>query len=541
MSQLTCQRTIAGLTFLLLMATLAPGQRAPGIIDVAELSEVALFAFGQSPGDQLRVLGTGDFNGDGLSDVLVGSQLADGPDNQRVNAGSAYIIFGNPRGLGVRDLGSREDLREDVTLFGAEGEDRFGLSATIGDINGDMVDDIIISAIQADGPGNSRENAGEVYIFFGGSDLMTGTIRDVAGQLGREPDITIFGEERNDTLGASLALGDVNGDGLDLIIGAPGTFGPGNIRAAAGSVYIIFGGPRLSTPGVIDLADPPPGAVVVIHGADTLDNAGFAVKAGDLDNDGIDDIVFSAPLGDGPANLRRDAGEVYVLFGRRDLARPSVRDVAGIFGPGVDLTIFGQDPADGLGASLAIGDVNGDGVKDLVVGATGADGPENNRFNAGEVYVILGSPRLRFQNMRDIAAQVGRAADLTLFGAASGDQFGFSLNLGELSGNGIADLIIGAPGVDGPNNQRANAGAVYVIFGGPNLINGLRRDMAEQVGPPADLTLLGPDPGVSFGVTTAVADLDGDRVNDLIVSAPFVGGPNNTRPGSGGAFVISGR
>lgn len=551
MRKLVRQCTIAGLMLAVLMATRVPGQRIPGVIDVAEFAEAALVAFGQNVGDQLRVLATGDYNADGLSDILLGSFNADGPDNQRLNSGSAYIILGNPTGLGLRDLGNRDDLREDVVFFGAEENDRFGVSATSGEVNGDGVADIIIGAPGADGPGNSRANAGEVYIFFGGPDLMTGTIRDVAEQRGRGPDITIFGEEGfgafGDTLGASVALGDVNGDGLtDLIIGAPGTFGPGNIRAAAGSVYIIFGGPRLSTRGVIDLADPLAGADVVIHGADPVDNAGTVVKAGDLNGDGIDDVVFSAPTADGPANLRRDAGEVYVLFGRQDLATPSVRDLAGIFAPRVDLTIFGEDPGDGLGGSLLIGDVSGDQVNDLIIGAVnplapaGADGPDNSRLNTGELYLIVGHRALQFEGSRDMAGQFGRPTDQTIFGADGADQFGASLSLSDLNGDGLADLIVGAPGADGPNNERVNAGEVYVMFGGLNLFNGLRRDIAGQVGWSADLTLVGPAAGQNFGATLAVADMDGDGVDDLIVGAPLAGGPENVRANAGGAFVISG-
>jgi len=542
MSQFICQRIIAGLLLVLLTITSAPGQLVPGVLDMAEIQDVAVVAHGQGPADQLRVLGIGDFNADGLSDLLLGAFLADGPESQRVSAGSAYIIFGDQRGIGLRDLGNPEDRREDVLIWGAEPDDRMGVSATIGDMNNDGFDDMVFGAPGADGPANARTNAGEVYVYLGGPDLAPETVRDTLETLGRGPDITILGEELNDGLGAAVALGDINDDGLtDLIISAPQTFGPGNIRAASGSVYIIFGGPRLHAGRVIDLADPLAGADVVIHGADALDGLGFAIKAGDLNDDGVDDLAFSAPTGDGPSNQRTNAGEVYVLFGGGDLGNQSLRDLAGIFGPPVDLTIFGQDPRDSLGSSMAIGDVSGDGINDLLIGASGGDGPENTRLNAGEMHVILGSPTLPFDFTRDLASQFGRAAELTIFGVETGDQFGFSLALGELSGDGIPDLIIGAEGGDGVENQRTDAGEAYVIFCGTRLLSGVRRDMAGQVGPPADVTLVGPDAGVRFGATLAVADLDQDGANDLIIAAPFVGGPENTRASAGAAFVISGK
>lgn len=544
MSHFTCQRTITGLMLMLLLTSLTPGQLIPGTLDVANLGDAAIVASGGNVGDRLKVLDAGDFNGDGLSDILLGAPNADGPDNQRLDAGAAYIIFGSPNGIKPRDLGNPDEIGQDVVFYGADSGDRLSLTGISADINGDGIDDIILAAPNAGGPGNARTNTGEVYIFFGGPGLTSGTVRDIAESAGRGPDITIVGPPggRANSLGASIALGDVNGDGqVDLIVGAPGAFGPQVTRAAVGSVYVIFGGPRLKERGTIDLANPVGGADVTIYGSDPTGNVGFAVKAGDLDHDGIDDLVFSAPTAFGPAGMRRGAGAVYVLFGGPDLGNPVVRDVAGFFGPGVDLTIFGQDIADGLGGSLAIGDVSGDQMNDLIVGALFADGPENTRANAGEVYIILGGPTLRSEGVRDIAAQFGRPADLAMFGGRSGDQFGISLRLAQLSGDGINDIIVGAPLSGGPDNQRLQAGEVYVFFGGPNLINRPQRDVAEQVGLPPDVRLVGPTAGFEFGASFAVADVTNDGVDDLIVGAPFGSAPQSMRPSTGLAFVISGQ
>ncbi len=537
----THRRASTGLALILLLVMLAQGQRAVRIIDLMEFEGITLVAFGESIGDQMRVLSSGDYNGDGLSDMLIGAHLANNPTIQRTDSGSAYIVLGSRQFIPVelRDLGEPDEPKPDVFLFGAEPDDRLGVSATSGDVNGDGFDDIIISAPNADGPGNSRQNAGEVYIFFGSSELGPGIVRDVAGMLGAGPDITIFGEELNSGLGASVALGDVNGDDLmDLIIGAPGTFGPQNTRARAGSVYAILGGPKLREHGVIDLTDPRAGADLVIYGADPLDGIGFAVKAGDLNGDGFDDVVFSTPNADGPGNLRRDAGEVHVLFGGRNITDQRVRDVAGQFGPRVNLVIYGQEIGDGLGASLAIGDVSGDQIDDLAIGAFLADGPDNVRFNAGEVHVILGNPMLPFEEARDLGAQAGRLVDLTVFGADVADGLGVALNIGDADGDGVNDLIMGAPLADGPDNTRTNSGEVYILLGGVRLFDGLPRDLSGQTGRPADLILFGID-GASFGTTIALSDIDGDQLNDLLVGAPTVAGPDNLRSSSGAAFVIS--
>lgn len=533
------------------LAALAPGQRI-GIVDTAESTGLMLTVFGASVGDQLKALAAGDFNGDGIGDMLVGTHLANNLDIQRIDAGVAYIVLGRRDILPIetRDPGEPAELQPDVIFFGAENDDRMGVSTTNGDINGDGIDDIVLGAPQADGPGNSRSNAGEVYIFYGSRELKPGSIRDVAGMFGPVPDVTILGEERNDTLGAAVALGQLNGSGsLDLIIGAPGTFGPQNTRASAGTVYIIFDVAERGS--VIDLADPFTGADVVIHGAETLDGLGGAVASGDLNQDGFDDVALSAPLADGPGNSRRDAGEVYVLFGGPRFVSTRIRDGAGFFGPMPELTIYGQDPRDVFGGSLLIGDVSGDQIADLIIGAVlppintttnsiGGDGPGNARADAGEVYVIRGSRALASEFVRDMAAQVARPADLTLFGDEAGDVFGSSLRVGDVSGDGVNDLIITAPRADGLDNRRTNVGEVYAFFGGPRLFDGLQRDAAGQVGRPAELTLLGPSAGVNFGLTIALIDLDADGALDFIVGAPLLNGPENLRATAGAVLVVSG-
>lgn len=550
-SRLVLRRLIASSTLMIWLAALAPGQRI-GIVDTAESTGLMLTVFGASVGDQLKALAAGDFNGDGIGDMLVGTHLANNLDIQRIDAGVAYIVLGRRDILPIetRDPGEPAELQPDVIFFGAENDDRMGVSTTNGDINGDGIDDIVLGAPQADGPGNSRSNAGEVYIFYGSRELKPGSIRDVAGMFGPVPDVTILGEERNDTLGAAVALGQLNGSGsLDLIIGAPGTFGPQNTRASAGTVYIIFDVAERGS--MIDLADPFTGADVVIHGAETLDGLGGAVASGDLNQDGFDDVALSAPLADGPGNSRRDAGEVYVLFGGPRFVSTRIRDGAGFFGPMPELTIYGQDPRDVFGGSLLIGDVSGDQIADLIIGAVlppintttnsiGGDGPGNARADAGEVYVIRGSRALASEFVRDMAAQVARPADLTLFGGDAGDVFGSSLRVGDVSGDGVNDLIITAPRADGLDNGRTNVGEVYAFFGGPRLFDGLQRDAAGQVGRPADLILLGPSAGVNFGLTISLIDLDADGALDFIVGAPLLNGPENLRATAGAVLVVSG-
>ncbi len=147
-------------------------------------------------------------------------------------------------------------------------------------------------------------------------------------------------------------------------------------------------------PDTIDLASGEED--VTIFGAtagDSLTNSG-ALAVGDFNADGTDDLVLGALLADGPSDARLEAGEAYIYFGAGALA--STLDIAGLAGTAPDVTIFGATAVDRLTehGTLAVGDFNGDGTDDLVLGAQSADGPADGRNAAGEAYIIYGSAGL---------------------------------------------------------------------------------------------------------------------------------------------------
>jgi hypothetical protein len=102
-----------------------------------------------------------------------------------------------------------------------------------------------------------------------------------------------------------------------------------------------------------------------------------------VNGDGITDIVTGAPVADSCNNEREDGGDAYAVFGRADWPQGIALQGAG------DLTYLGEEPGDDLGFSVATGDFNGDGVADVMLGALQADGPDNSRPDAGELYIIL--------------------------------------------------------------------------------------------------------------------------------------------------------
>jgi hypothetical protein len=381
------------------------------------------------------VSGAGDVNGDGLDDLLIGAFLAD--PNGRENAGTSYVVFGAADLAGTIDLATEAD----VTIQGAAREYSGASVSGAGDVNGDGIDDLLIGATAASP--NGRLFAGASYVVFGSDEGFPATI-DLADPAAGA-DLIIQGATEFDFSGDPVSgAGDVNGDGLDdLLIGVFRADPDG--RYDAGASYVVFGAMDLA--GTIDLASD---ADLVIQGAAVLDRSGSSVSgAGDVNNDGLDDLLIGAFLAD--PNGRNYAGASYVVFGS-DEGFPATIDLAS----DADLTIQGATELDFSGEAVSgAGDVNGDGIDDLLIGASNAS--PNGRRLAGVSYVVLGSDQ-GLPATIDLATE----ADLTIQGATAYDRSGLSVSgAGDVNGDGIADLIIGAPFAD------RSAGATYVVFGTP--------------------------------------------------------------------------
>jgi hypothetical protein len=338
--------------------------------------------YGETPGDRFGAsAATGDLNGDGIADLIIGATDADGPRKERANAGQVYVLFGSTSFPRTIDLARRN---ADMTIFGRNAMDQLGNVIVSGDVNGDLFDDLIIAAHQADGPGNGRNNAGEVYILFGSTTLPERI--DLAKD---RPDVHIYGADAGDTLGVSVALGDVNGDGFfDVIMGAPGARGEQNKRPGSGAVYVLLGSPMLQK--IYDLAvgqyD------IIIYGADAGDRLGRAVTSGLIGGVTFDDpywdMVLGADSADGPENKRLNAGEAYLILGQSPM--PRVIDLRAKDAP-VAAVFMGTEGDDRLGSAAIAGDLDGDGFAEVILGALNADGVENLKPDSGEAYIFFGS------------------------------------------------------------------------------------------------------------------------------------------------------
>ncbi len=475
--------------------------------------------YGDEPGDAATGLATGDFNGDGIPDVVLAAAQADGPQNDRPDAGEVYIFFGPFTPGEARDAALGE---QDVTIFGATEGDQLGRAAVAADINGDELDDLVLGAPFADGPAGQRPDAGETHVLLGARSWPA-TI-----DLAADPAATVaFGADEKDMAGLSLATADVNGDGVhDLLIGAFQADGPGNTRPDAGEGHLILGSP--SWPPMIDLADGVQD--VTFLGTEAEDWLTETVAAGDLNGDGMDDLVLASTFASGPENQRPKAGEVYIIS---DGELPATYDLALRQG---EMTILGSDEGDQIGHSAAIGDFDGDGVGDTLLGAVSADGPGNGRDLAGEAYLVLSSA----EPLTTVDTLEGAEA-LRIYGADAVDRLGRSVAAGNLNGDGMSDLLLAATGGDGSGDATEDAGEIYVIYGRPSLRGAL--DLAHQA---ADIVIEGLDVDDFLGVNTFArpsllsADMDGDGLDDVLVAA--VGdGPANDRADAGEAYVLFAR
>ncbi|MCR4408268.1 MAG: FG-GAP-like repeat-containing protein [Anaerolineae bacterium] len=352
-----------------------------------------------------------------------------------------------------------------------------------------------------------------LMLLFVGVVLAQGPINvDLA--LDQE-DVRVLEVHPQDFLGES-ASGDINGDGIDdLILGAPSYPSSVYPDTNRGTVYVFWGSGSLPAH-----LNPPTDADLIIYGENAYDGLGHFIAVGDVNGDGVGDLIIGADVADVPS--RQDCGKVYVILGSSTLGGIIDLSQEGI---AADVTIYGNDAGDRLGRAVASGDVNGDGVDDIVMGAYYASN------QAGAVYVIYGSSTITGTPVIDLDSAT---ADVTIYGADEGnpgDRLGRSVATGDVNGDGYADIIAGAQYGD-PPGTRADAGETYVIYGSSSLPSTINLPGG------ANVLLNGVLSNDQSGFYVTSGDLNGDSYDEIIIGAYIA----DTVAGedAGAAYVVYG-
>ncbi len=358
---------------------------------------------------------------------------------------------------------------DDFSVFGDAGGDRLGQAISYaGDVTGDGTADFAVGSRW-----RALEN-GAVYVFAGSS-----TLSGSRAASGAEVTIAGNGSER---FGFSVAggtsmlggiSGDFNNDGTDdLLVGAPNAIVEGT---DVGAAYVFYG--PLNTGLSSQDAD------VVFTGQVNQDpdnpsnhnavDTGYSVAfVGDVNNDGLPDIAIGDPS---KKNSGSTNGEAYLIFGREDVYNDNGDKVIGEWDGMISLnetswrrTLGREILSDGtsreqMGAAMdAIGDVNGDGIADLAIGAYRWDVDEDSpNQNNGAVFVWYGGSRLYdLEQLLVSHNSDNNTADLVVVGENDLDQIGRSLSgAGDFNGDGTLDIVIGS------EHANDNAGLVMVVDG----------------------------------------------------------------------------
>lgn len=433
-----------------------PGDcRLVGELSAAEADYVLVGPWLASAGFQLDL---GDVTGDGKADLVVGEPGV--YDSNEVESAVWVWSFPLPS--------PRVMLAAAPTVLGDSEESGLGSDVTLADLDGDGVGDLVVSTPEES---YAYPNEGLVLAWYGGLPQGAGWWWGASSYLYGGPDAYEFGE--------ALAVGDFDADGdPDLAASCPYD---DYVTTNGGSVSVFTGPLAPLTRGSRD------SAALRLDGVTTSGYFGLRIQTlPDADGDGDDELIVASPTESGGAT---NSGVVRV-YSRLLRGDDELDDAA--------FTVRGTSASEGLGWVGDVGDLDGDGQGDLVLGTSwGGDG-------AGLVLAWFGP----LQGTVDALAE---QADLAVVGAVGGGHFGDAVGVDDVDGDGHEDLLVGTNSLGEGVDSRGYLAVYYGPFSPGTL------------GPDdADLVIAGVEPEAWFGYgEPRAADLDGDGAPELVVAAPL--------------------
>jgi len=438
---------------------------------ISAQTEMSLSLFQEFTGEAANdvagysVSSAGDVNGDGYDDILIG---AEGNSDAGSYAGAAYLIYGSSTPLTSASLSTA------VKFTGEAANNYAGTSiSSAGDVNHDGYDDILVGAY---GNSDGDLNAGAAYLIYGSGTPLTSTSLSTA--------VEFTGEYADDLAGTSVSsAGDVNGDGYDdILIGIE----YGGEFDFEGVAYLIYGSGTSLTSTSLSTA-------VEFYGEASLNYAGTSVSsAGDINNDGYDDILVGAYGNDDGGS---DAGAAYLIYGQAN-------EFSGLISLGTSgiAEFTGEAAYDYAGYSVSsAGDVNGDSYNDILVGAYNDN---DGGSNAGATYLIYGSSTP--------LTSVSLSTAIKFIGEATDDNAGkFVSSAGDVNNDGYDDILVGALQND---DTGSDAGAAYLIYGSDTPLTSVSLSTAVE--------FTGEAAGDYAATSVASAgDTNNDGYNDILIGA----------------------
>ncbi|MFA6183734.1 MAG: FG-GAP-like repeat-containing protein [Parcubacteria group bacterium] len=392
-----------------------------------------LIITGQAASQFGMALISGDFDNSGTMDLAVGGSY------YTTNTGRAYIFYND---------GSipTTAATADVTITGETTSNYFGHAMTSGDFDADSKTDLAVGAY------GYSTNTGRAYIFY-----CDGSIPTTAATA----DVIITGEATGNYFGDSFSSGNFDGDSdTDLAVGA------NYYSSATGRAYIFYNDGSIPTTAAT--------ADVIITGETTNNYFANAMISGDFDGDSDTDLAVTARA------YSSTLGRTYIFY--NDGSIPTTAATA-------DLNITGDASGNYFGQSMTSGDFNYDGKIDLVVGAYGIG------VNTGRIYIFYNDGSM--PNSMD-------TADVIITGEAINNYFGQALIGGDLNYDGKTDLVVGAYGYN------TNVGRAYIFYN-----DGSYPTMASS----ADVKIDGENSGDYFGNSFSSGDFNTDSRVDLAAGA----------------------